>query len=63
MFRIAICDDEREFGNRLNEEVKNICKKNSIEYKSDIFTDGLSLIGYYFSMNSSYRLANILCVV
>ena len=47
MFRIAICDDEREFGNRLNEEVKNICKKNSIEYKSDIFTDGLSLMDNY----------------
>lgn len=47
MFRIAICDDEREFGNRLNEEVKIICKKNSIEYKSDIFTDGLSLMDNY----------------
>ena len=47
MFRIAICDDEREFGNKLSEEVKTICKKNSIEYKSDIFTDGLSLMDNY----------------
>lgn len=47
MFRIAICDDEREFGNKLNEEVKTICNKKSIEYKSDIYSDGLSLMDNY----------------
>ncbi|MBR2109327.1 MAG: hypothetical protein IJ932_05205 [Ruminococcus sp.] len=44
MFRIAICDDEKDFGNKLNEKVKTICIKNSIEYKSNIYSDGLSLI-------------------
>lgn len=47
MFRIAICDDERNFGNRLDEEVKNICNKFSIEYKTDIYFDGLSLMDNY----------------
>ena len=47
MFRIAICDDEKDFGNKLNEKVKTICIKNSIEYKSNIYSDGLSLMDNY----------------
>ena len=47
MFRIAICDDEKVFSDKLNKMIKTICDQNNIDYKSDVYFDGLSLIENY----------------
>lgn len=47
MFRIAICDDEENFADKLSESVRTICNQNGICFKSDEYCDGLSLIENY----------------
>lgn len=47
MFRVAICDDEKQFADKLKILVKDICRLNDIEVKVDVFSDGLSLMENY----------------
>ena len=47
MLRIAICDDDTEFLEKLNLFIKEICLKNHIDFRIDCFNDGLSLIEKY----------------
>ena len=47
MLRIAICDDDKEFLEKLNLFIKEICLQNHIDFRIDCFNDGLSLIENY----------------
>lgn len=44
MIKIAICDDEQIFLNDLRNKICDICKNEKIEFSTDSYTDGYSLL-------------------